>query len=148
MFRVIKREPGVIVFMLLEDNALEFWVCLTLCGIYCPYINLEKLQKFQCFICGQVKSDARRVCQDKPAVAYACSVPFNNCDSGFVLTHPAGIRFDLTADEALELLQFLKVYIRTINTTERETNPELERIVIKEHEDYHTWLSFYYPEHP
>ena len=69
-------------------------------------------------------------------------------DSGCVLTHPAGIRFDLTADEALELLQFLKVYIRTINTTERETNPELERIVIKEHEDYHTWLSFYYPEHP
>ena len=57
-------------------------------------------------------------------------------DSGFVLTHPAGIRFDLTADEALELLQFLKVYIRTINTTERETNPELERIVIKEHEDH------------
>src|SRR5438876_7537775 len=85
MFRVIKREPGVIVFMLLEDNALEFWVCLTLCSIYCPYINLEKLQKFQCFICGQVKSDPRRVCQDKPAVAYACSVPFNNCVHSYSL---------------------------------------------------------------
>src|SRR2546428_13982271 len=73
------------VFMLLDDDALEFWVCLTLCSIYCPYINLEKLQKFQCFICGQVKSDARRVCQDKPAVAYACSVPFNNCVHSYSL---------------------------------------------------------------
>ena len=68
--------------------------------------------------------------------------------SGLVLTHPSGIKFDLAADEALELLHFLKVYTRTFITTERETNPELERIVIKEHEDYRTWLSFYYSEHP
>ncbi len=63
--------------------------------------------------------------------------------SGLVLTHPSGIKFDL-----VELLHFLKVYTRTFITTERETNPELERIVIKEHEDYRTWLSFYYSEHP
>lgn len=68
-------------------------------------------------------------------------------DSGLVLTHPSGISFELTADEALELLQFLKVYIRTINPTERETNPELERIVLKDHESSCTWLSFYYPEY-
>ena len=56
-------------------------------------------------------------------------------DCGLVLTHPSGISFDLTADEALELLDFLKVYRQALMTTERETNPELERIVIKELED-------------
>ena len=56
-------------------------------------------------------------------------------DSGFVLTHPSGISFDLTSDEALELLDFLKVYRQALMTTERETNPELERIVIEELED-------------
>src|SRR5579864_4759424 len=79
MFRVIKRKPGAIVFMLLDDNALDFWVCLTLCSNECVCINLEKMQKFQCFVCCQVKLDARRVCQYKPAVANACPVPFNNC---------------------------------------------------------------------
>jgi hypothetical protein len=69
-------------------------------------------------------------------------------DSGLILTHPSGIKFDLATDEALELLHFLKVYTRTFITTERETNPEIERIVIKEHEDYRTWLSFYYSEYP
>lgn len=56
-------------------------------------------------------------------------------NSGLVLTHPTGISFDLTADEALELLDFLKVYRQTLITSEQETNPELERIVIQEHED-------------
>ena len=56
-------------------------------------------------------------------------------DSGLVLTHPSGISFDMTADEALELQDFLKVYRRTLITTERETNPELERIIIEELEN-------------
>lgn len=56
-------------------------------------------------------------------------------DSGLVLTHPSGISFDMTADEALELSDFLKVYRRTLITAERETNPELERIVIEEREN-------------
>ncbi len=56
-------------------------------------------------------------------------------DTGLVLTHPSGISFDLTADEALDLLDFLKVYRQTLITSERETNPELERIIIHEHED-------------
>jgi hypothetical protein len=56
-------------------------------------------------------------------------------DSGLILTHPSGISFDMTADEALELQDFLKVYRRTLVTTERETNPELERIIIEEREN-------------
>ncbi|MGZ3628788.1 MAG: hypothetical protein ACXVDN_14125 [Ktedonobacteraceae bacterium] len=55
-------------------------------------------------------------------------------DSGIVLTHPSGISFEITADEALDLQDFLKVYRQTLLTTERETNPEMERIVIEEHE--------------
>jgi len=55
-------------------------------------------------------------------------------DSGIILTHPSGISFEITADEALELQNFLKVYRQTLLTSERETNPELERIVIEEHE--------------
>jgi hypothetical protein len=55
-------------------------------------------------------------------------------DSGIVLTHPSGISFEITAEEALELQDFLKVYRQTLLTAERETNPELERIVIEEHE--------------
>ena len=55
-------------------------------------------------------------------------------DSGIVLTHPSGISFEITADEALDLQVFLKVYRQTLLTTERETNPEIERIVIEEHE--------------
>jgi len=55
-------------------------------------------------------------------------------DSGIVLTHPSGISFEITAEEALDLQDFLKVYRQTLLTTERETNPEIERIVIEEHE--------------
>ena len=55
-------------------------------------------------------------------------------DSGIILTHPSGISFEITAEEALDLQNFLKVYRQTLLTTERETNPELERIVIEEHE--------------
>jgi hypothetical protein len=56
-------------------------------------------------------------------------------ESGLVLTHPSGISFDMTAYEALELQDFLKFYRRTLITSERETNPELERIVIEEREN-------------
>ncbi len=56
-------------------------------------------------------------------------------DSGLILTHPAGISFDLTVNEALELLEFLKIHRQALITTERETNPELVRIVIKNHEN-------------
>jgi hypothetical protein len=55
--------------------------------------------------------------------------------TGLVLTHPTGISFDLSTDETLELMDFLKVYRQTLITREPETNPKLERIVIEEHED-------------
>ena len=55
-------------------------------------------------------------------------------DSGIILTHPSGISFEITAEEALDLQDFLKVYRQTLLTSEREINPELERIVIEEHE--------------
>jgi len=55
-------------------------------------------------------------------------------DSGIILTHPSGISFEITADEALDLQDFLKVYRQTLLTTERETNPEIQRIVLEEHE--------------
>jgi len=53
-------------------------------------------------------------------------------EMGLVLTHSSGISFDLTAAEALELMDFIRVYRQALMTTERETNPELERIVINE----------------
>lgn len=55
-------------------------------------------------------------------------------DTGIILTHPSGISFEITAEEALDLQDFLKVYRQTLLTAERETNPELERILIEEHE--------------
>jgi hypothetical protein len=55
-------------------------------------------------------------------------------DLGIILTHPSGISFEITADEALDLQVFLKVYRQTLLTGERETNPEIERIVLEEHE--------------
>jgi hypothetical protein len=53
-------------------------------------------------------------------------------EMGLVLTHSSGISFDLTAEEALDLMDFIKVYRHALMTTERETNPQLESIVIDE----------------
>ena len=53
-------------------------------------------------------------------------------ESGLVLTHPTGICFDFTIEEALDLLDFIKVYQRALVTKERDTSPELERVIIDE----------------
>lgn len=58
-------------------------------------------------------------------------------ETGLVLTHPSGICFDLTADEALGLQDFISVYRKALlasesDTDERDTEPEIERVVIKE----------------
>lgn len=58
-------------------------------------------------------------------------------ETGLVLTHPSGICFDLTADEALGLQEFVGVYRETLlasgsNIDERDTEPEIGRVVIKE----------------
>ena len=55
-------------------------------------------------------------------------------DSGIILTHPTGISFEITSEEALDLQDFLNAYRQTLLTAERETNPEIERIAIEEHE--------------
>lgn len=49
-----------------------------------------------------------------------------------VLTHPAGISFDFTTDEALMLHEFIGVYRKTlqVQVEERETEPEIKRVVI------------------
>jgi len=52
--------------------------------------------------------------------------------TGMVLTHPAGISFDLTVDEALRLYEFISVYRETLEVEERETDPEIKRVTLKD----------------
>jgi hypothetical protein len=52
--------------------------------------------------------------------------------TGLVLTHPSGICFDLTAEEALGLLEFVSVYSESLLAAERDTDPEIKRVVIQE----------------
>lgn len=52
--------------------------------------------------------------------------------AGVVLTHPTGISFDLSASEALRLHEFIGVYRKTLQGVERDTEPEMKRVVIKE----------------
>ncbi len=60
-------------------------------------------------------------------------------DTGLILKHASGINFDLTLEETLGLLEFINAYRRTLlilQGQERETDPQLERIVLaKEEED-------------
>lgn len=52
-------------------------------------------------------------------------------NGGMVLTHPAGISFDLTVEEALMLHEFIGMYHKTLQAVERETEPELKRVIIE-----------------
>lgn len=54
-------------------------------------------------------------------------------EEGMILTHQSGISFDLTADEALNLYEFIGVYRKSLQAAERETEPELKRVIIEEH---------------
>ena len=56
-------------------------------------------------------------------------------EAGMILTHQSGISFDLTADEALHLYEFIGVYRKTLQEADRETEPELKRVVIEEPEE-------------
>ena len=47
-----------------------------------------------------------------------------------VITHPAGISFDLTFDEALGLMDYIKINRQTLLTALADTEPALERINI------------------
>ena len=53
-------------------------------------------------------------------------------EAGMVLTHPTGISFDLTVDDALSLYEFIDVYRQVLKVDERETDPEIKRVVLKE----------------
>jgi hypothetical protein len=52
--------------------------------------------------------------------------------TGLILTHPSGICFDLTAEEALGLQEFVAVYRKTLTAAERDTEPSIKRVIIKE----------------
>lgn len=60
-------------------------------------------------------------------------------DGLLVLKHPSGICFDLTVEETLEFLDFISVYRKALLAIERDqnrdTDPELARIVVKEQAD-------------
>jgi hypothetical protein len=51
-------------------------------------------------------------------------------ETGLVLKHPTGISFDMTLDEALGLWKFISVYQESLNEILRETDPQLQRIVL------------------
>jgi len=52
---------------------------------------------------------------------------------GLVLTHPVGICFDLTVDEALGLLEYLQVYRQAVIELQRQEEEErLEHIFRRE----------------
>jgi hypothetical protein len=51
-------------------------------------------------------------------------------ETSLILTHAAGISFDLTLDEAVGLVEFIKVYRSAIAIAQCDTEPRLERIVL------------------
>lgn len=53
-------------------------------------------------------------------------------ESGLVLKHTAGISFDLTVDETLELWDYINAYRQTLITIRRDTDPHMESIVLDE----------------
>jgi len=60
-------------------------------------------------------------------------------DGLLVLKHPSGICFDLTVEETLEFLDFISVYRKALLAIDRDrnrdTDPEIARIVVKEQAD-------------
>jgi hypothetical protein len=54
-------------------------------------------------------------------------------ESGLILRHISGINFDLTPEEALDLLNFINAYRPTLLALQEcETEPRLERVIIDE----------------
>lgn len=52
--------------------------------------------------------------------------------TGLILKHQSGIIFDLTPEEALAFLDFIRVFRETLSTMERDTDARLERVVLDE----------------
>jgi hypothetical protein len=55
--------------------------------------------------------------------------------TGLVLSHEAGISFDLTTDETSWSLDFLSVYRQTLITMQRKTDPHIEHIAVARNDD-------------
>ena len=49
-------------------------------------------------------------------------------DTGLVLTHPAGISFDITANEAMAFLDFLESHQHTLLATQSVANSQEEGV--------------------
>lgn len=56
-------------------------------------------------------------------------------DQHLMLTHETGIIFDLTPEEALGLMDFIRVYQQTLQIKRRETDPAIKRVHIVKVED-------------
>jgi len=52
--------------------------------------------------------------------------------TGLALIHPVGFSFDLTLDEAVELMEFIDAYRDTIAAAQRDTEPGIESVVVDE----------------
>ncbi len=52
------------------------------------------------------------------------------------LQHPTGIAFDLTAEEALGLLDFIQMYRQSLLLLTRQTDPALKSIVMEKQEEH------------
>ena len=52
--------------------------------------------------------------------------------TGLALIHPVGFSFDLTLDEAVELMEFIDAYRDTIAAAQRDTEPSIESVVVDE----------------
>ncbi len=53
-------------------------------------------------------------------------------ENGLILTHPTGISFDLTLDEAVGLMEYISTYQATIAAAQYDTEPRIERVVVSE----------------
>lgn len=51
-------------------------------------------------------------------------------ENGLLLKHATGITFDLNLEETLALLDFINAYRPTLLMMMRETDPQLQRIVL------------------
>ncbi len=49
-------------------------------------------------------------------------------ETGLILTHPTGLSFELTLDETVELMEFIKVYQAAIAAVQRDTEPSIESV--------------------
>ena len=55
-----------------------------------------------------------------------------------LLQHPEGIAFDLNADEVLELLDWLRIYQKTLLLLTRQTDAQLKSVVVEKVERQNT----------